>query len=229
MQNLDAFFVYFHPSINRLNMTVGINFIFIYLFFSIIVYILIEKLHRKRNPKDLEPYLTLAEDYHANPDSYNQAEKKRRGLEIKKIGKSYSRVPLYNAFHDAPMGHDLNYIENSPVDMLHTIWGGLMKNMCGYILSICHQIGKYSGEVRFSKLLETLEERISSFPKVYEKAPHVQWTYFPNGLVSKLLEGLTSSEAGGNTGKGGEFRSAHLSLLYFKYILLLNRYYHFIQ
>ena len=106
------------------------------------------------------------------------------------------------------MGHDSNHIEKSPVDMLHTIWGGLMKNMCGFILSILNQIGKYSKDARFSKILETLDRRISDFPKIYEKVPHVQWTSFPNGLVSKLLEGM-SSESGGNTGRGGGFRSAH--------------------
>jgi hypothetical protein len=167
-----------------------------------------DKVHAKRDPKDLEPYLTLAEDYYANPDSYSQPEKKRRGLEIKKIGKKFSRIPLLNAFYDAPMGHDLNHIEKSPVDLLHTIWGGLMKNMCGYVLSIFNQIEKYSNDTRFSKILESLDKRISTFPKVYEKVPHVQWTSFPNGLVSKLLEGL-SSEGVGNTGRGGGFRSAH--------------------
>ena len=168
-----------------------------------------EKDHPKRDPKVLEPYLTLAEDYFSNPDAYDQAEKKRRSADIKKIGTNFSCIPLYNAFIKAPMGHVSNHIGKSPVDVLHTIWGGLMKNMCGYVLTILNQIGKHSGEARFSNILETFDKRISSFPKVFEKIPHVQWTYFPDGLVSKLLEGITKSDGRGNTGAGGGFRSAH--------------------
>ena len=84
-----------------------------------------------------------------------------------------------------------------------------MKNMCGYVLIILNQIGKHSGKDRFSNILEIFDKRISSFPKVFEKIPHVQWTYFTDGLVSKLLDGITTSDGRGNTGAGGGFRSAH--------------------
>ena len=128
-------------------------------------------------------------------------------MEIRNVGKKFSRYPLFSAFSDAPMGHNSNNIGNSPVDMLHTLWGGLCKNMCGFVLAITYQIGRYSTGEGFVKILETLDHRISIFPKVYENVPHIQWTYFPNGLVTKLFEGIADGKS--NTGKGGGFRSAH--------------------
>jgi hypothetical protein len=107
------------------------------------------------------------------------------------------------------MGHEGNHIGNSPVDVLHTIWGGLMKSMCTFVLAIFQQIQKYSKNEQYDHILQTLDERIAFFPRICLNIPHVQWTFFPNGLVSKLIDTLTNSDLKGNTGKGGGFRSAY--------------------
>jgi len=76
------------------------------------------------------------------------------------------------------MGCDSNNIGNSPVDMLHTLWGELCKNMCGFHLAVTQQIGNILKRVpqEYWKLLiiefqfslkSTKMFRISNKPTVF--------------------------------------------------------------
>ncbi len=102
--------------------------------------------------------------------------------------------PMTNPFQDAPMGYR-NSIRFPAYDTLHTLAGGMVKNLCYFVISLVMSMSRYNQKGKFDDIKGILDERMRSFPHL-PAMKHTPSKYFRRG-VTFLVGGDSADERSG--------------------------------
>lgn len=144
------------------------------------------KVHDHRNFSLTNKYRRIVEDFLIDPQAYASPVDRTVKENVKNMINnlaSWSVHPLVSPFDESIMGTD-NSIFNSPCDILHVMLSGIVKSTVIWSLLIVQALSRYSSS-DLKGLTGKLENNLKNFPRVWESAPHVQWTYFRTGLSGK--------------------------------------------
>ena len=161
--------------------------------------------HEKRNYTTIKAMREIATDFNLKPDTYSQVDCNDRKLVLYKL-EQQGLMSTCNAFDKVPMGKD-NSVYNSPGDTFHHLLAGIIKQCVAWVLVICQCLSKKHKSS--ASLCSNLEILMENFPYVSSNIPHVQWTNFKRGMITKMLSNSSKEKDSKATGKGGGIRSSH--------------------
>lgn len=110
-----------------------------------------------------------------------------------------------------------------PYDLLHTLSGGLIKNLCYYIVCIVDSMSKFKqgNGIQYRDVKGELDARFRAFPHV-SVGPHIPQVYWTKSGVATLVAGDSNSKKGRSSHAMGKIPSSHFIMMLLQMYFVLG-------